>query len=278
MFNYFKRSNKKELSGYTELSGYSESEFNPDMVAPNDVSLVIKNHKDNINDIILEIHKSYDTSVDRLLAEAKEILANCQTEDIKKGERLLKLGFINSTKAKQSEETLRKKKEVEAKAKLIEYYKFHYPNQKFITREQVAEINKKYGLVCVTADCYKMDIPEKNLREIEAFKLKEGDEVYCVSINSWKYSHALNFQVKGEFTIVDKDADIHVNEEPFYISCPPSEAIIKKGYSVREDGFVLKDEEIKDPIVLKPVNGGFLIVSKWGLEASDEIVINERMN
>ena len=53
MFNYFKRSNKKELSGYTELSGYSESEFNPDMVAPNDVSLVIKNHKDNINDIIL---------------------------------------------------------------------------------------------------------------------------------------------------------------------------------------------------------------------------------
>jgi hypothetical protein len=241
MFNYFKRSNQKELSGY------SESEFNPDMFAPNDVSLVIKNHKDNINDIILEIHKSYDTSVDSLLSEAKEILANCETEDIKKGERLLKLGFINSTKAKQSEETLRKKKEVEAKAKLIEYYSFHYPNQKFITREQVAEINKKYGLVCVTADCYKMDIPEKNLREIEAFRLKEGDEVYCV-------------------------------EEPFYISCPPSEAIIKRGYSVREDGFVLKDKEIKDPIVLKPVNGGFLIVSKWGLEASDEIVINERMN
>ena len=107
-----------------ELSGYSESEFNPNIVAPNDVTLVIKNHKD-INDIILEIHQSYDTSVDRLLAEAKEILANCQTEDIKKGERLLKLGFINSTKAKQSEETLRKKKEVEAKAKLIEYYKFH---------------------------------------------------------------------------------------------------------------------------------------------------------
>jgi hypothetical protein len=276
MFNYFKRSNKKELSGYTELSGYSESEFNPDMVAPNDVSLVIKNHKDNINDIILEIHKSYDTSVDRLLSEAKEILANCETEDIKKGERLLKLGFINSTKAKQSEETLRKKKEVETKAKLIEYYKFHYPNQKFITREQVAEINKKYGLVCVTADCYKMDIPEKNLREIEAFSLKEGDEVYNVHISNWKFTQTYNFQPKGTWS--HPDADIHVSEEPFYISCPPSEAIIKRGYSVREDGFVLKDKEIKDPIVLKPVNGGFLIVSKWGLEASDEIVINERMN
>jgi hypothetical protein len=266
--------------------GYNETvpdEFNMD-VAYNKLQTEQwqKEHKESIQtddlyQIIMEIHNSYDSSVDKLLAEAKEILANCQTEDIKKGERLSKLGFTNSIKAKQSEEVLRKKAEAENQAKLIDYYKFNYPNQKFITREQVSKINKKYGLVCVTADCYKMDIPEKNLREIEAFSLKEGDEVYCVSINSWKYSHALNFQVKGEYTIIDKDADIHVSEEPFYISCPPSEAIIKNGYSVREDGFILKDE-IKDPIVMKPVNGGFLIVSKWGLEASDEIVVNERMN
>jgi hypothetical protein len=277
MFNFFK---KKEVMGYNETV---PDEFNMD-VAYNKLQTEQwqKEHKESIQtddlyQIIMEIHNSYDSSVDKLLAEAKEILANCQTEDIKKGERLSKLGFTNSIKAKQSEEVLRKKAEAENQAKLIDYYKFNYPNQKFITREQVSKINKKYGLVCVTADCYKMDIPEKNLREIEAFSLKEGDEVYCVSINSWKYSHALNFQVKGEYTIIDKDADIHVSEEPFYISCPPSEAIIKNGYSVREDGFILKDE-IKDPIVMKPVNGGFLIVSKWGLEASDEIVVNERMN
>jgi len=129
----------------------------------------------------------------------------------------------------------------------------------------------------VTADCYKMDIPEKNLREIEAFEIKEGDEVYSVNISNWKFSETLNFQPKGKWSVNDPDTSIHVSEEPFYISCPPSEAIIKNGYSVREDGFVLKDE-IQDPIVLKPVNGGFLIISKWGLEASDEIVINERMN
>ena len=266
MFNFFKKK---------ELSGYSEAEFNPDIIEPSfDINIAVKTN--DINAIILEIHKSYDSSVDKLLAEAKDILAKCETEDIAKGERLSKLGFINSIKAKQSEEILRKKAEVEQRAKLIEYYKFNYPNQKFITREQVAEINKKYGLVCVTADCYKMDIPEKNLREIEAFSLKKGDEVYCVELDTGKYNHTYNFQSKSDWYI--KDPDLVITEEPFYISCPPSEAIIKNGYSVREDGFLLKDIEVKDPIVLKPVNGGFLIISKWGLEASDEIVINEKMN
>jgi hypothetical protein len=272
MFNFFK---KKEVMGYNETV---PDEFNIDYNEPEKWQ---KEHKeriqtDDLSRIIMEIHNSYDSSVDKLLAEAKEILANCQTEDVVKGERLSKLGFVNSIKAKQSEEVLRKKAEAENQAKLIDYYKFNYPNQKFITREQVAEINKKYGLVCVTADCYKMDIPEKNLSEIEAFSLKEGDEVYNVYISNWKFTQTYNFQPKGTWS--GRDVDISVTEEPFYISCPPSEAIIKNGYSVREDGFILKDKEIKDPIVMKPVNGGFLIVSKWGLEASDEIVINERMN
>lgn len=35
---------------------------------------------------------------------------------------------------------------------------------------------------------------------------------------------------------------------------------------------------IKDPIVLQPVNFGYIIVSSWGLEASDELVVNEINN
>lgn len=105
MFNFFKKK---------ELSGYSEAEFNPNIVEPSfGVNNTVKTKQNDINAIIREIHKSYDTSVDRLLAEAKEILANCETEDIVKGERLSKLGFINSFKAKQSEEILRKKAEAE---------------------------------------------------------------------------------------------------------------------------------------------------------------------
>jgi len=33
-----------------------------------------------------------------------------------------------------------------------------------------------------------------------------------------------------------------------------------------------------DPVVLQPVKGGFLIVTAWGDEASDELVINSINN
>ena len=110
MFNFFKK--KTEVMGYNETI---PDEFNMDSAYN---KWQKEQHKEpiqtvDLSQIIMEIHNSYDSSVDRLVAEAKEILANCQTEDIKKGERLSKLGFINSIKAKQSEEVLRKKAEAE---------------------------------------------------------------------------------------------------------------------------------------------------------------------
>ncbi len=42
------------------------------------------------------------------------------------------------------------------------------------------------------------------------------------------------------------------------------------------DGYKL--EHVPDPIVLQPVNHGYLICSAWGNESSDEIVVNEIFN
>lgn len=39
-----------------------------------------------------------------------------------------------------------------------------------------------------------------------------------------------------------------------------------------------KIQHIPDPVVLQPVNGGYLVVACWGDEASDEIVVNQDMN
>ena len=35
---------------------------------------------------------------------------------------------------------------------------------------------------------------------------------------------------------------------------------------------------VPDPVVLQPVRYGFLIVTAWGDEASDEMVVNPRNN
>jgi len=33
-----------------------------------------------------------------------------------------------------------------------------------------------------------------------------------------------------------------------------------------------------DPVVLQPVKGGYLIVTAWGDESKDELVVNEKLN
>lgn len=43
---------------------------------------------------------------------------------------------------------------------------------------------------------------------------------------------------------------------------------------VVRDGFKLE----YDPIVLQPVDKGYLVISKWGIEGEDEIVVNQKMN
>ena len=47
-----------------------------------------------------------------------------------------------------------------------------------------------------------------------------------------------------------------------------------------EDGYKLKQvyKDIPDPVVLQPVKGGYLILTAWGDEASDPLVINENFN
>ena len=45
-----------------------------------------------------------------------------------------------------------------------------------------------------------------------------------------------------------------------------------------KEGYKLEKKFIPDPVVLQPVKGGYLILTAWGDEASDPIVINEINN
>jgi len=122
----------------------------------------------NAVELVEKIHNEFDTAADRLLDEAKSIIAN---SDIEKGERLKAIGFNNSVPVKNSEVALQKKQLAEK----IEYYQVFYPNNKFITEEEVERICKKYGLLFGETINYIGNIPEKNLKEIEAFVLREED-------------------------------------------------------------------------------------------------------
>ena len=94
------------------------------------------------NEIIEEIHESFYTEVDKLLASAK--ILNCLDTDkndlIEKCERLKSLGFKNTTEIKEAEAELNRleklSNENQSKKTLTEainYFSFKYPNYKFIT-------------------------------------------------------------------------------------------------------------------------------------------------
>lgn len=54
-----------------------------------------------------------------------------------------------------------------------------------------------------------------------------------------------------------------------------------KGWSVdtlKVEWTKAKRVTFPDPVVLKPIKGGYLILTAWGDEASDELVVNQKFN
>lgn len=246
------------------------------------------------HEIVQEIHETFYTEVDRLLADAK-ILNTHEVEDpavVAKAQRLAALGFTGSQEVKKSAADIdfidwmkNLNAEKEKLKKAIEYFSFKYPHYKFITEDSVNTICKRYGLVYGEASRYTGTIPENNLREIEAFKIDEADECY---ISSFSVSHRWGTDVDIFYTnkagVVNAEAKLEkrakewedvgsafvtgdVKKSPFEIAAPASQ--------MKEDQ---KQGIDFDPVVLAPVffedKKHYLIVTAWGLEASDDLVIN----
>jgi hypothetical protein len=60
---------------------------------------------------------------------------------------------------------------------------------------------------------------------------------------------------------------------PDFKICAPQTDFNTSGYVVKE-GYIL----VYDPVVLQPVRDGYLIVTAWGIEGTDELVINQNQN
>jgi hypothetical protein len=222
--------------------------------------------------VIAEIHNSFDTASEKLLNDAKVILAG--SYDIEKGERLKKIGFVSAKKAVEASTIISEKQKNEELAKLIEYYQMNYPNNKFITEEKTKEICQKYGLLCAETKYYISDVPEKNLSEIENFKLKET-EMEKIEYGWMKWERTAHGGYLMPSSKKD-EAETHHFEKPDLKICASVKDFYTKNMRI-EDGYKL-ELNLPDPIVLQPVKGGYLVVSKWGLEAEDADLINEKMN
>jgi hypothetical protein len=255
--------------------------------------------------IIAAIHNEIDTSAERLLTEAKEIINNLTLSD--KADRLKSIGFINSETVKINEKKSKLLVSNKEQANLIKYYQSTYPFLLFLTENELDRICKKYGLVYAPVSRYLKDVPDKNIKEIEnAAPLKSNDSANNVFLLKYSgdfksditkeqmklyrngiYVYREVFNLSGEFESMtglslhsstwsgwDK---ISIDHNGLFIAAPKSHFNLKGLKKTSKFSFNLVTIQ-KDPIVFRYCRGGIQVLTKWGLEASDESLVNPVTN
>jgi hypothetical protein len=256
---------------------------------------ISKSVEKSIPELIQEIHTSFETEVDSLLEFSKEILpvVTDKSDLIDKHNRLSRVGFTNTNEGKIANQELERLSQIEVENKkkqvlheAINYFAFTYPQYKFITEESVNKLCQKYGLVFGEVSYYIGDVPEKNLLQIENFKIKPEDE--CWELHTYSMYERDEVMYCGETYCKREKNSFYIRNayESSYVMTKLSDLkIVASLKDFDTSRMELKGYELKaipDPVVIKPViyknNRYFLVVTAWGLESSDEDVVNERSN
>ena len=252
------------------------------------MSIFEKNYGSEYSDAITMVHKEFKEAGDKLFDEASKILESKKVLNMPKYQRLKALGFTAAKEVVEAERILSERKMHEDVVNLVQHYRMRYPFNKFITLEKVQEICQKYGLVYGPVSKYTGFIPEVKLSEMEKFKFKKEDGELEFEFGSSWYSEQelktpwsafpgskyLDDQEKYDESInAGKPMNDHCRyKDSEFLICAP---LKNMNISSREQIINYKIVPVPDPVVLKEVKGGFLIVTAWGDEASDPNVVNE---
>lgn len=264
--------------------------------------------------LVVEIHHEFDAVQDRLLSEAKAVIAK-SSEPL--ANRLAAAGFVNTPTAKQLPALVQSKEQAE----LIQYYQQNYPFQKFLTEQELDRICKKYNLIYAPVANYIKDVPEKNLSDIENAKplhdafVKSSQIAYKLSCNfrtqenlfkrftkefgkdTFTHEEAVAILAKTGRSYFTKDfaflysgvfygenllttvVETKTELSGLFIAAPKSHFNIKDLKKSGTFGFMnITVREVKDPIVFRYCKGGIQVLTKWGLEAADPLVVNALEN
>lgn len=242
-------------------------------------------------EMVQEIHETFNTEVERLLEMARVTLPDTTNKTvIERGTRLHSLGFTSSKDAIECRKEIRSAEQIEQEnvkrdrlKRAILYFQQKYPHYKFIDSDGIARICKKYGLIHAPCNRYTGVVPEKNIREMEAFKINDEDMCIIIEVSS-RYSRGIVMasgadveeKTKHLKTIHDY---VYVNNYERTMAAPKLDFDLT-GMTIDKDGITAIN--IPDPVVFEPVvfeeNQYFLISTAWGDEASDEDVVNHKMN
>lgn len=258
-------------------------------------------------ELVQEIHDAFDNAQDQLLQEAIEIINANKVKNTDHVKRMAELGFTNSKVVQEASKKLKNAVRTAEQAEIVLYYRETYPFLKFLTYGKLDEICEKYHLIYAPVSNYLEDVPEKNLKEIQAAQpLKPEDQITdlwrCVIkenkvkdwnkvaskddntfIENWREDSpppgmAMQRLLPGnvDWQTINKCCEyIKESKEGLFIAAPEShfnlDGLTRKG---KLGFFQIQKSKVDDPIVFRYVKHGIQVLSKWGLEANDPELAN----
>ncbi len=211
--------------------------------------------------LVKQIHNEFHTKGDLLVKEARKLLCDETFNRLKEKKELLhSCGFSNT---KLSESIKLEEEKISDSEVISKYYTKMNGMYKVITLESIKEITRKYKLCMGLTSGYNEDVPVKNLLDIKKFK---------ASFSKSEGYHSTDSTNNSNFCICAPKGDFHTRAILFV-----------------DQGNIIKFE---DPIVLYPCNNYldvsrwddalstkyYYVVTAWGDEASDPIVVNNKFN
>ncbi len=220
-----------------------------------------------------DVHREFETASEVLLAEAQEQLGLIPNVNTGKAKRLQAMGFFKTKEVALMQKTNEQKNKLEKRASDLVYYAKKYPQYKFITKDKIMEIAQKYNLVLGSISDFTGFVPEVKLTEIEKFicniPVAQSDMEIRYNTSSFQ-----SFMWETSRGLASHSPETSYNRQLEIVA--PQKDFDMTGKYV--EGREIKSIPVPDPIVLFPVREGYLIISKWGEEASDPEVINENHN
>ncbi len=268
--------------------------------------------KPSTKEVIEQIHKEFNTAGDLLLAQANEILNDhTNAEILNKGLKLQHLGFVSAQTTKESAELQVVREKNAGVAKAVREFKMLYPNNKFISAEDVQRICKKYNLFQGPVEAFKAHVPDKNMEEIAQFSSKNNIFGYKFKSVQFRYEsdrrdHGKEVAKFLQHYIFSNQSEYDAREvigqntscsttvprDAYGVSkltiCAPEKDFTTKGLNRNwltrtiESATKITVSVAPDPVVLYPVAyqgvSGYIIVTAWGDEANDPLIFNEQKN
>jgi hypothetical protein len=268
---------------------------------------LFKKPKQDTKQIIEQIHLEFNTFGDNIMNN----YTKSRSENNLKFLMLEKNGFTKTEEYQILVNRMRDNDQQRDLYKAIENLSMKYPLHKFISTEQAEKICQKYNLVIGPTTIFKGFVPVKNLKDIEKFRnhLKEDDKYTYTEVISGRrnqFGWIENVEVLSSKKSYDEQEEKDRTDKKIYGYYASYMQIQKNSFIRRDvselliaapiadmntddydkDGSWLKKKKIvyhyPDPVILFPMSYNgiklYAVVTAWGDEASDEDVVNQKMN